>query len=104
MDEYVEQFVEDTKKKIGVKRRLPKVQYDAYWDVVCHPYHLAESEEDALLVLDCIEDTFKRRWYLYHKQEDATLAGQAAMVASAFRSAETMQTEVDPHKQLGGRR
>ena len=92
MDDYVLQFVRDTEKKINVKRRLPKFQYEAYEAVIHAPYHLADTEEEALLVLDCISETFRNRWFLYGKQEDANVAAHAQMVASAFRSAETLQT------------
>ena len=105
MDEYVEQFVADTKKKVGIKRRLPKIQYEAYEMIICEPFHMADTLDDALLILDCIIDTFKKRWYSYGKQEDANLAGHAMMVASAFRSADTLLTEDrNPHDILKGRR
>lgn len=92
MDDYVIQFINDTQKKVNVKRRLPKIQYEAYEDVISSPYHLADNEEEALVILDCISETFRNRWFLYHKQEDANLAAHAQMVASAFRSAETLHT------------
>lgn len=106
MDEYVEKFVADTRRKVGIRRRLRKEDYLAYDDVISHPYHMADSTDDALLILDCIEDTFRRRWMLYGKQEDANLAGHAAMVSSAFRSAETLVTSdepVNPHDLLKGK-
>lgn len=92
MDEYLQQFVEDTQKKVNVKRRLPKIQYDAYDSVICEPYHMADTYDEALLLLDCIAETFRTRWSLYHRQEDANIAAHASMVASAFRSSETLRT------------
>ena len=103
MDEYVERFVEDTRKKVNVKRRLPEIQYEAYESVICEPYHMADNYDEALFILDCIAETFRNRWFLYHKQEDANVAAHAQMVASAFRSAETLRT-TSGHDILKGRR
>lgn len=103
MDEYVEQFVEDTKKKVHIGRRLPRMQYACYAAIIERPFDMANSMDDALLVLDCMADVFSQRWRLYRKQEDANLAGQAMLVASAFRSAETMQTDLSDHDILSGR-
>lgn len=105
MDEYIEQFVADTKKKVNIKRRLPRIQYECYAAIIEKPFHMADTMDDALLILDCMIDVFTQRWRLYHKQDDANIAGQAMLVANAFRSADTMLSDDrNAHDILKGRR
>ena len=53
---------------------------------------MADTDSDALLVLDCISDVFKRRYDKYQINKDADIAAYAMIVASAFRSRDRLKT------------
>ena len=92
MDKYVLDFVESTKRKLDVEGPLPEVQYLGYIDCICEPYHMADNDDEALLILDCIADVFKRRWERTRYDRDADISAYALIVESAFRSSETIKT------------
>ena len=92
MDAYIKECVVSTWGKINYEGELPEIQYDAYIDMIAEPYLMADNDADALLILDCISDVFKRRYERYQVQKDADIAAYAMIVASAFRSRDRLMT------------
>lgn len=92
MDCYIKECVVSTWAKINHEGELPAIQYDAYIDMIAEPYLMADTDEDALLILDCISDVFKRRYEKYKVPKDADIAAYAMIVASAFRSRDRLKT------------
>lgn len=92
MDDYIKDCVVSTWAKINYEGELPAIQYDAYIDMIAEPYLMADTDADALLVLDCISDVFKRRYEKYEVNKDADIAAYAMIVASAFRSRDRLMT------------
>lgn len=92
MDDYIKECVVSTWAKINYEGELPAIQYDAYIDMIAEPYLMADNDADALLVLDCISDVFRRRHERYKVSKDADIAAYAMIVASAFRSRDRLMT------------
>ena len=92
MDDYIKECVVSTWAKVNQDGELPEIQYDAYIDMIAEPYMMADTDSDALLILDCISDVFKRRYDKYQINKDADIAAYAMIVASAFRSRDRLKT------------